>query len=380
MLKILILRGMDMVVDLYSTPKQDGYRMPGEFENHKGTWMLWPTRTDTWRSGAKPAQRVYSKVAKAISMFEQVTMCVGAEQFENARALLPDDIRIVELSSNDAWMRDIGPTFVTNDKGNIRGIDWGFNAWGGIEEGLYYPWDKDLLVKQKVLEIEQINRYDANDFILEGGAITVDGQGTLITTEQCLLNPNRNPQLTKEETEEKLRQYLGIEKVIWLKGGLIGDETDGHVDEVVFFVRPGEVAIGWTDDPDHPQYPVLQEAITILQEATDAKGRKLKIHKLHLPQQVTLSESESLEIDFSNHSFERTSEKTFIATYINCYLCNGGVILPTFDDPQDVYAIEKFKEMYPDRKIIPINTREISVGGGNIHCITQQQPLPYNGK
>lgn len=365
-----------MVYTIRNTPEQEGFRMPGEFEAHKGTWMLWPARTDTWRSGAKPAQRVFVEVAKAISQFEPVTMCVGSDQFENARALLPDHIRLVEISSNDAWMRDIGPTFVKNDKGDVRGIDWGFNAWGGLAGGLYYPWDKDLFVPQKVLEIEQVNRYDATDFILEGGAITVDGEGTLITTEQCLLNPNRNENLTKGEVERKLSQYLGIEKVIWIEKGLVGDETDGHVDEVVFFVRPGEVAIGWTDNPEHPQYDVVQEAFKVLEQATDAGGRELKIHKINMPGQVTLSEMESLEIDFSQHSFERSTEKTFIATYINCYLCNNGVILPTFNDPQDEYAIEAFKKIFPDRKIVTVNTREISVGGGNIHCITQQQPLP----
>lgn len=366
---------LDMVFTINSTPKKDGFRMPGEFEEHKGTWMLWPTRTDTWRSGAKPAQRVYIEVAKAISQFEPVTMCVKADQYENARALLPPNIRIVEISSNDAWMRDIGPTFVKNDKGEVRGVDWGFNAWGGLDEGLYFPWDLDLLVKQKVMDIEQISRYDATDIIIEGGAITVDGEGTLITTEQCVLNPNRNRNLSKKEMEEKLIEYLNVEKIIWLKDGLVGDETDGHVDEVVFFVRPGEVAMGWTDDQNHPQYEVLQDAYKRLSEATDAKGRKLKINKIQMPKQISLSEAESMEIDYSRFSYNRSPNLTFISTYINCYLCNGGVVLPTFNDPQDEHAIAAFQKMFPDRKIVTVNTREISVGGGNIHCITQQQPL-----
>ena len=366
---------LDMVFTITSTPKKDGFRMPGEFEEHKGTWMLWPTRTDTWRSGAKPAQRVYIEVAKAISQFEPVTMCVKADQYENARALLPPNIRIVEISSNDAWMRDIGPTFVKNDKGEVRGVDWGVNTWGGLDEGLYFPWDLDLLVKQKVMDIEQISRYDATDIIIEGGAITVDGEGTLITTEQCVLNPNRNRNLSKKEMEDKLIEYLNVEKIIWLKDGLVGDETDGHVDEVVFFVRPGEVAMGWTDDQNHPQYEVLQDAYKRLSEATDAKGRKLKINKIQMPKQISLSEAESMEIDYSRFSYNRSPNLTFISTYINCYLCNGGVVLPTFNDPQDEHAIAAFQKMFPDRKIVTVNTREISVGGGNIHCITQQQPL-----
>lgn len=363
-----------MVSTVNSTPKKDGFRMPGEYEKHKGTWMLWPTRTDTWRSGAKPAQRAFVEVAKAISQFEPVSVGVGAEQFENARALLPNNIRVVEISSNDAWMRDIGPTFVKNDKGEVRGVDWKFNAWGGLDEGLYFPWHHDSLVKKKVLEIEQIDRYDASDIVLEGGAIAVDGEGTVITTEECILNKNRNPLISKEEMEEKLSEYLNIDKVIWLKNGLVGDETNGHVDEVLFYVRPGEVAISWTDDPNHPQYHVLQAAYEQLKSEKDAKGRSLKIYKIQLPEQIRLTKEESQEIDYDPASYIRSTENTFIATYINCYLCNGAVILPQFDDPQDEVAIETFKEMFPDREIVPVYTREISVGGGNIHCITQQQP------
>lgn len=359
-----------------STPKKDGFRMPGEFEPHVGTWMLWPERTDTWRLGAKPAQQAYAEVAIAISKFEPVTMCVSARQYEHARAMLPDHIRVVEMSSNDAWMRDIGPTFVINDEGDIRGIDWGFNAWGGLKEGLYFPWDLDLQVKQKILDMERIDRYDARDFILEGGAITVDGEGTLITTEQCVLNPNRNPHMTKQEIEEKLCEYLNVEKVIWLKNGMVNDETDGHVDEVVFFARPGEVVMSWTDDESDPQYAVLNDAYERLSQATDAKGRKLKIHKVHIPTQLTMSAEESAGIDFARDSFPRPEGSTFATTYINCYLCNGGVIIPAFDDPQDEVALKMFQEIFPDREIVQVKTREISFGGGNIHCITQQQPRP----
>ncbi|MEN1968751.1 agmatine deiminase [Lentibacillus sp. N15] len=365
-----------MVSTIDNKPKQDGFRMPGEFEQHQGTWMLWPTRTDTWRAGAKPAQQAYVEVAKAIAQFETVTVGVGTDQFEHARARLPNHIRVVEISSNDAWIRDIGPTFIKNDHGEVRGIDWKFNAWGGLDEGLYFPWDQDALVKQKVLEIEQIHRYDAFDIVLEGGAITVDGEGTLITTEQCLLNPNRNPNLSKQAIEEKLRDYLNIDKVIWLKDGLVGDETDGHVDEVIFFARPGELVIGWTDDPKHPQYDVLHQAYQQLMKETDAKGRNFTIHKIQLPKQIVLTKEESQQIDMNATSYDRSPNDTFIATYINCYICNGGVVIPVFHDPQDEIAINTFKEIFPDREVVPVYTREISVGGGNIHCITQQQPLP----
>lgn len=363
-----------MTKTIQSTPKSDGFRMPGEFEKHQGTWMLWPERTDTWRSGAKPAQKAFANVAEAIARFEPVTVGVNASQFEQARASLSAGVRVVEMSSNDAWMRDIGTVFVVNDKGDIRGVDWKFNAWGGLDEGLYFPWDQDMLVKQKMLGIELIDRYDASEFFMEGGAIAVDGEGTLITTEQCVLNKNRNPHLSKKEMEEKFSEYLNIEKVIWLKHGLVGDETDGHVDEVLFYIGPGEVAIGWTDNPNHIQYAVLHEVYDALKNEVDAKGRLLKIHKIELPEQIQLDEAESSEIDFSPEAFERTAEDTFIATYINCYLCNGAVILPAFHDPQDNVAKEQFQQIFPEREIIQVYTREVSVGGGNIHCITQQQP------
>nr|WP_158737952.1 agmatine deiminase [Alteribacillus sp. YIM 98480] len=365
-----------MVTSLPSTPKHDGFRMPGEFEPHTGTWLLWPMRTDTWHSGAKPAQQTFVNIASAISQFEPVTIGVHANQFENARNLLPDNVRVVELSSNDAWMRDIGPTFVKNDRGEVRGIDWGFNAWGGLEEGLYFPWDLDLQVPQKVLEMEQIPRYDARDLVMEGGAIAVDGEGTLITTEECLLHPNRNPHLSKHTIEQKLKAYLNIDKIIWLEHGMVGDETNGHVDEVVFFVRPGEIAISWTDDPNHPQYSVLQEAYHKLVESTDAKGRRFTIHKITLPEQATLHPEESKQIDFARDSFDRLSSMQFVSTYINCYLCNGGVVIPAFNDPQDEEAKAIFKDLFPDRKIVQVYSRELSIGGGNIHCITQQQPSP----
>jgi agmatine deiminase len=358
------------------TPKQDNFRMPGEFETHKGTWMLWPERTDTWRLGAKPAQKAFTDVAIAISKFEPVTLCVSANQYEHVREILPETIRVVEISSNDAWMRDIGPTFVKNDRGEIRGIDWGFNAWGGLEKGLYFPWHMDTYVKQKIIEIEQINRYDARDFILEGGAITVDGEGTLITTEQCLLNQNRNPHLSKEEIEERLKAYLNVEKVIWLKDGMLYDETDGHVDEVVFFVRPGVVAMSWTEDENDPQYQVLYDAYERLKNAVDAKGRTLDIHKIQIPTQIEMTDSESDGIDVARSSYGRTPGTKLACTYVNCYLCNGGVIIPAFNDPCDQQALEQMKSLFPDREVVQVNTREISLGGGNIHCITQQQPQP----
>jgi agmatine deiminase len=206
-----------------STPHRDGFRMPGEFEPHEGCWMLWPERPDNWRLGAKPAQKAFAAVASAIARFERVTMGVSAAQFQNARNLLPGHIRVVELSYNDSWMRDCGPTFVTNGK-IARVVDWDFNAWGGLDGGLYFPWDQDDLVARKVAEIEWVDRYKA-PLVLEGGSIHVDGQGTLLTTEECLLNPNRNPHLSKSEIENLLMEYLNVEKILWLGKGVYNETS-----------------------------------------------------------------------------------------------------------------------------------------------------------
>ncbi len=362
-----------MAALLNSTPRQDGFRMPGEFEPHAGCWMLWPERQDTYRLGARPAQAAFAEVAAAISQFEPVTMGVSPAQYRIARSKLPAQIRVVEMSNNDAWMRDIGPTFVSDGEA-VRVVDWGFNAWGGLKGGLYFPWDLDELVKQKIAEIERLDRYKA-PLILEGGSIAVDGLGTVITTKQCLLNPNRNPELSQAEIETHLQNYLNIEKIIWLERGLLFDETDGHVDDVCCFVRPGVVALTWTDDRSDPQYDVLQEAYETLANATDAFGRRLEIHKIHQPAPVCFTAEESAGIDQADGAYPRPEGMRMAATYVNFYIANGGVVVPLFNDPHDTPALQALQALMPERKVVGIASgREIILGGGNVHCITQQQP------
>ena len=359
---------------LNSTPKSDGFRMPGEYEPHAGCWMLWPERPDNWRWGGKPAQQAFAAVAAAIGDFEPVTMGVSAGQFRNARSLLPPSLRVVEMSSNDSWMRDCGPTFVISNMGAVRGVDWEFNAWGGLTGGLYFPWDLDEQVAQKVLEIERLERYQA-DFVLEGGAIHVDGQGTLLTTAECLLNPNRNPQLSQPELEEKLRQYLGVEKVIWLERGVYADETSGHVDNLCCFIRPGVVALTWTDDPADPQYAISCQAYEQLMSTTDARDRRLEVRKLHQPGPLFITAGESAGVDAVAGTQPRPPGARLAGSYVNFYIANGGVVVPTFDDPQDRPALQTLQELFPERKVTGVPAREILLGGGNIHCITQQQPI-----
>jgi agmatine deiminase len=362
-----------MTRTLDSTPAADGFAMPAEYAPHAGCWMLWPERPDNWRDGAQPAQRAFADVAAAIARFEPVSMGVSAAHYEFARALLPPVVRVVELSHDDAWMRDVGPTFVSNRKGERRGVDWRFNAWGGLRGGLYFPWDQDDAVARKVLEIEGCHRYRA-PFINEGGAIHVDGQGTALVTEQCLLNPNRNPDLDKAAVEERLRAYLGVRHLIWLGQGVVDDETDGHVDNLACFVKPGVVALHWTDDPDDPQYAVSRDALERLRLARDARGRALDVIKLPMPGPLEITAREAAGILESETSHRREAGMRLAASYVNFYIANKGIVMPLLDPKTDRLAASRLKRAFPGRQVVGVPAREILLGGGNIHCITQQVP------
>ena len=356
-----------------STPRADGFRMPGEFEPHAQTWMLWPQRPDNWRLGAKPAQRAWVEVATAIARFEPVTVGVNHDQYENARTMLPPSVRVVEISCDDAWMRDCGPTFVVDDKGGVRLVHWHFNAWGGLYDGLYFPWDKDQMVPVKVAEIERVDRYRA-PLVLEGGSFHVDGEGTVLTTEECLLSPGRNPQLSREQIEEHLRDYLNVEKVLWLARGIDPEETNGHVDDVACFVRPGVVLAAVTDDKDDWRYELLQDNLRRLQAATDAKGRSFEVHTVPMPAIMVITADEAWGVDAAEGSIPRQPGDKTAASYLNFLVCNGGVVMPSFDDPNDEVAKATLERLFPDRKVVAVPGREIVLGGGNVHCITQQQP------
>ena len=361
---------------LRSTPRSDGLRMPGEFEPHAGCWMIWPERPDVWRENARPAQETFAEVATAIARFEPVTVCVSREQWQSARAKSPETIRLVEMSSDDAWMRDYGPTFVVNDFCEIRGVHWDFNGYGGPEEGCYWPCDLDQQIAQKVLELERLDRYKCH-MVLEGGSFHVDGQGTLITTEECLLNQNRNPGWSKADIEEHLREYLGAEKIIWLRMGVYGDDDNsGHVDDLCCFVRPGVVVLTWTDDPEDPQYVRSRDAYERLSQTCDARGRSLQIHKLRQPAPLYFTEEEVAGIARSDNAVQRLPGQRLGASYVNFYIANGGIIVPGFGDPRDAEAVATLQSLFPYREVVQLETREILLGIGNIHCITLQQPKP----
>ena len=356
-----------------STPAADGYRMPGEFEPHSGCWIAWPERPDNWRLGAKPAQEAYAAVAEAISASEPVTMAVSDGQFEHCRSVLSPSIRVVEISTDDAWIRDMGPTFLIDGDGGRRGIDWRFNAWGGLEGGLYFPWDRDERVAEKVLEIEGAGRYRA-PIVLEGGSIHVDGEGTVIATEECLLNHNRNPELSREQIERTLFDYLGAERMIWLSKGAYNDETDGHVDNLACFVCPSVVLLSWTDDESDPQHAISRDALERLEGATDARGRALNVIRIPSPGPITINGDEAKGVDAVPGSLPRRAGDRMAASYINFYLGTRRIVFPLLDERFDEEAADILRGCFPDREVVGVPAREILLGGGNIHCITQQVP------
>ena len=359
-----------------ATPREDGFRMPAEFEPHALTWMAFPHRPDNWRNNAKYAQKAICSLANLMSKFEKVIMIVPRRCMRAALSSIDETVSIVAGETDDAWVRDTGATFVTNGK-EIRGVSWGFNAWGGVVNGLYSSWENDEKIAEFMCKITGVQAYKPS-FILEGGSIHVDGEGTCMTTMECLLDEGRNSHYTGAELEENLKKYLNVEKVIWIEHGVIDDETNGHVDNMAAFARPGEVILAWTDDKTHPQYKRSKAAYDYLTTVGDAKGRKLIVHKMHIPDDMYITEEEARGVVNSGEAVAREAGDRLAASYVNFIMPNGAIIFPKFgDEKYDRLAEEQFKKIFPDREIIGFYSRELLLGGGNLHCLTQQMCQPY---
>jgi agmatine deiminase len=336
-------------------PLRDGFAMPAEWEPHARTWMCWPCRIEAWGGpdGLLRAKQAYARVARAISSFEPVVMAVRPQDHCEAKLACAGKVEFFEAPLDDSWARDIGPTFLLSAEGKRAGVQWRFNGWGNK----YHPVDRDAEFATRALNRENVPIYAA-PFVCEGGAIHADGEGTLITTEQCLLNPNRNPDLTMQQIEEGLALFTGARKVIWLGEGFFDDETDGHIDNIACFVSPGRVLVGIPDSKSHPDYAPTIEAIRRLGEAGDAQGRAIEV--IHMPQPRNVSSD--------------WRDRLLATSYINFYLANGGVVMPAFDDPNDEAARAVLADCFPERDILQIDALDIVQGGGGIHCITQQEP------
>jgi len=335
--------------------------------------MLWPTRSDNWREHAAPAQRAFAAVAHAIARFEPVTVGVTPAHYATARRALEPRIRVLRLESDDAWMRDVGPTGVVDQRGEVRGVDWHFNAWGGLNGGLYFPWDRDELVARRVLEVEGLARYRA-PFVCEGGSIHADGEGTLLVTEECLLKPNRNPELGRRQIETLLRAYTAATQIIWLGRGVFNDETDGHIDNLACFVAPGEIALLWCDNRRDPQHAISRDALERLSDSRDACGRRFKVHKVPMPGPLEMTAIEAAGLKPRAGTKPRRGGERLAASYVNFYIANGGVVVPLLDPRLDAQVLAQLQQIFPQRRVVGVPAREILLGGGNIHCITQQIP------
>ena len=322
--------------------------MPAEWEPHEACLMEWPTvtRGDLWGERFEAAKHDYAEVATTIAGFEPVVMVCDPDQESEAHRMCGAGVQVLPLPIDDSWMRDNGPIFVRDDEGRVALVHFGFNAWGER----FHPYDKDAEVPRHIAAYLGMRRYEA-PFVLEGGSFLVDGEGTLITTEQCLLNPNRNPTMSREEIEAGLRDFLGAETVVWLGLGHSTDrDTDGHLDGIACVVAPATVALLAPDDHRDPDHERGRENLERLRAARDARGR-----------------------DFEVRPFQTRPPGT--VPYLNLYFPNGGVIVPIASRPEDEQALEQIANLFPDREMVPVPGETLCFGGGGPHCITQQVPI-----
>jgi len=330
-------------------PSRAGFTMPAEWAPHERCLVSWPCRDLTWKSYFREAKESYAAVIRAISRFEPVTVLSDPSTAAEVQQALGTDTEVVTVDLDDSWVRDNGPIFVEGENG-LAMVGFRFNGWGNKA-----PFEKDAQVPRLLSRAFGMKLHEA-PMVLEGGAISVDGEGTLLTTEQCLLNRNRNPTMSKEEIESVLSDYLGIRRTVWLWRGVEGDFTDGHVDGVACFARPRTVLAMWTPDVSDPNYGVLNENLERLQTSTDAKGRSIEVIKMVQPRPV----------EFCGHSIT--------PCYVNFYIANEGIVVPTYDVPEDQNAIETLRSVFPGREVVGVKAAYIELGGGAVHCITQQVP------
>ncbi len=314
--------------------------------------MEWPCRESLWGDRLDLAREAHAEVARTICEYEPVTMIANPDSVAEVSIMCGSGVATFPLEHDDSWMRDNGPTFLLDRAGALAGVDWSFNGWGGSET----TYDKDAAVAEALLKHLGVPRY-ATGLVTEGGAFHTDGEGTLLAVESNIVNPNRNPNLSKAEIERLLLAYTGCRKLIWLPHGLSNDDTGGHVDNVACFVAPGKIVAATCDEEASPDHAALRANLEVLRNASDAEGRTLEVVELPLAERVL-------------HP-ERGPQP---ASYVNFYIANGAVILPSFDDPKDDIAYERLENLFPDRQVVQVRALDIVFGGGGIHCITRQQP------
>jgi agmatine deiminase len=344
------------------TAAELGFRMPAEWHPHSATWLTWPKDPDTWPDRVPQVEEIFLQMMAALAPHEIVNLLVNDEDSEaSIRSRLAfagvENVRCHQIQTVDSWIRDYGPNFIRNDEGGLAYNDWIFNAWGNKYEEL----KKDDSIPARLESLLQVPRFRPG-IVMEGGSIEVNGAGCVLTTEQCLLNPNRNPQLSKNEIERYLKSYLGLEKVLWLGEGIVGDDTDGHIDDIARFVAPDVIVCAIEDDPQDANYKLLQDNLRRLRTMTDVKGSSFEIVTLPMPGVVGGTNISTRELD------------RLPASYANFYIANNVVLVPVFGHANDARALEMLQRLFRTRRVVGINCEPLVWGMGTIHCVTQQQP------
>ena len=337
------------------TPASFGYRMPAEWEPHAATWLAWPHNRETWPGAFEPIPHVFAELARTIAEFEPVRVLAGAGTvMANARALVGDvpGVTLHDIPTNDCWIRDHGPTFLTGTPGAEPAlVDWGYDAWGGK----YPPFDLDNAVPKRIAELTNRRRF-APGMVLEGGAVDSNGQGALLVAERSVLDENRNPGLTRQAAERCLGHYLGARQILWLDGELAGDDTDGHVDQLARFVDPHTVVAASEEDPSDANHRSLRACFEQLEDAANAVSPSLTVLSLPMPRPKWFG------------------DRRLPASYANFYVANGLVVVPQFDDPADAQALDILAGLFPGRQVRGLRALDLIWGLGAFHCATQQEP------
>jgi agmatine deiminase len=344
--------------EIEKTCREQKYRMPAEWEKHDAVWLAWPHDVTTFPDRVDRVEITYVQIIKEIHTGEEVNLFVKDEgtkrkviEMLSQANINMSRVHFYVFDYADVWFRDYGPVFIRNSLHELAMLHWNFNSWGEKYETLL----KDKQIPEIINQQMHITCFKPG-IVLEGGSIDVNGEGTLITTEQCLLNRNRNPNLNKQQIENCLTSYLGVTHFIWLKCGILGDDTDGHIDDLARFVNPYTVVCAYQEDQDNPEFSLLDENFKILQKSVDQDGKPLTIVKLPMPHVIS-DQGEQLP-----------------ASYTNFYIGNEKVLVPTFDHPNDSKALAILQKFFPNRKVVGIRCVDLVYGFGTIHCISQQQP------
>ena len=346
-----------------------------EYVTHKGTIALYPVRNDIWRENARHMQKYMCSLVETISKFEPVYFFCKEPYAESLENQFKQNINVIIIRAeyDDIWARDISPTFIRVHN-KVECIDWKFNAWGGRKEGSYSPWDNDDAFASVVAGVLGLKSNRAS-LVVEGGGIITDGDGTVFTTQSVLLNRNRNPFKAKEAVQEYLKKTIGASRVVWLKQGLASDETNGHIDNVLACISSNEICLAWTDDKSNPNYARVRRIEDDLKGLKNLSGMPYTVYRIPLPSQQYMTEEESNGLCKNSNSLDRRVGDLLPASYLNFYMINGAVLIPSFGCDTDETALNCFKEIFSNRQIIQIYSREPILGGGGIHCLLHEVPM-----